>query len=118
MGPPFCARKSAVVSEQFIDVCDLTDVQPGLAHIVALPDREVALFNVDGQLYAIDNDCPHAGGPLGDGWIKDCIVTCPWHAWSFDVRTGKMTLGDYSTVDCFDVRVEGTRVSVSATPRA
>jgi nitrite reductase (NADH) small subunit len=112
MVQPFDERKSALVSDEFIPACELADVRPGYAHVVT-----VGKYEVDGQLYAIDNCCPHSGGPLGEGWIKGCIVTCPWHAWSFDVTTGKMTLGDYSTVDCFDVKVEGNQVSVSSAPR-
>lgn len=105
------------MSVEFLPVCDLADVPPGRAHAVTVGNYEVAIFNVGGSLYAIDNCCPHAGGPLAEGWVKDCVVTCPWHAWSFDVTTGKMVLGDYSSVDCFDVKVDGTVVSVSSEPR-
>ena len=48
-----------------------------------------ALFNVDGTFYALDGVCPHQGGPLGSGEVHNCIVTCPWHGWQFDVRTGQ-----------------------------
>lgn len=118
MTRPFLARKSALVSVEFLRACDLADVPPGRAHVATVGKYEVAIFNVDGKVYAIDNYCPHAGGPLSDGWIKGRIVTCPWHAWSFDVTTGKMTIGDYSTVDCFDVQLEGTQVKVASEPRA
>ena len=48
----------------------------------------IALFNVDGTFYAMDNSCPHAGGPLGEGKVNGGIVECPWHGWRFDIRTG------------------------------
>ena len=47
--------------------------------------RVIALFNVDGTFYALDGVCPHQGGPLGQGTLEGCIVTCPWHGWQFDV---------------------------------
>lgn len=51
-------------------------------------DRSVAMFNVDGEVYALDNACRHAGGPLGEGVLENGVVTCPWHWWRYDVRTG------------------------------
>lgn len=104
------------MSTEFIPVCELAEVPPGGVHVCAVKSREIAVYNIDGTLYAIDNTCPHAGGPLSDGWRKGTVVTCPWHAWSFDVTTGKMTLGAYSSVDTFAVTVEGTRICVAAEP--
>jgi nitrite reductase/ring-hydroxylating ferredoxin subunit len=78
--------------------------------------REVAVFNVNGTFYAIEGTCPHQGGPLAEGWIDGPIVTCPWHAWCFDVRTGRMTLGDFCEVDRFAVRVDGTDLLVDTDP--
>jgi nitrite reductase/ring-hydroxylating ferredoxin subunit len=60
---------------------------------------EVAVFNVGGEFYAIDNSCPHRGGPLGEGELEDCIVTCPWHEFRFDVRTGKCIDTGYELPD-------------------
>lgn len=65
------------------------DIPLGEARIVRIPDgREVALFNIDGKIFALNNECPHMGGPLGEGEIEGCCVTCPWHAWQFDIKTG------------------------------
>lgn len=51
---------------------------------------EVALFCRNGTLYALENLCPHEGGPIGEGGVdKDGVVTCPWHEWTFEVETGK-----------------------------
>src|SRR2546427_7356751 len=47
-----------------------------------------SLFNVDGTYYAINNSCAHRGGPLGEGELDGRVVTCPWHAWRWDVTTG------------------------------
>lgn len=66
------------------------DIPEGKSLIVHLADgREIALFNVAGEYYALDNTCPHMGGPLGEGEIEDGKVTCPWHAWQFNIKTGE-----------------------------
>lgn len=48
----------------------------------------IAVFNVDGELYAIDDTCTHQDASLSDGWLEDCAVECPLHAACFDLRTG------------------------------
>jgi len=60
------------------------------AHAQALRPRNggIALFNLDGQIHALDNTCPHAGGPLGEGTIEGEHITCPWHGWKFHIPTG------------------------------
>ncbi len=105
------------MSDEFVAVARTADIAPGKGAAVLVGDREIALFNVGGAFYAIDNTCPHQGGPLADGWIEGDTVTCPWHAWCFRMKDGTMTLGDYATVDAFDVRVDGDVVTVSRTPR-
>jgi nitrite reductase (NADH) small subunit len=103
---------------KFVRVAGVAEIPPGHARSVVVDDREIAVFNVDGSFYAIDGTCPHQGGPLAEGWIDGAVVTCPWHAWCFDVRTGKMTLlGDFCEVDTFDVHVNGADVEVSTEPR-
>jgi nitrite reductase/ring-hydroxylating ferredoxin subunit len=49
----------------------------------------VALFNVDGRYHALEGICPHQGGPLGKGSVDGPVVSCPWHGWRFDVRSGQ-----------------------------
>lgn len=71
-------------------LAETKDVLQGKGLIVNLPDgREVALFNIEGEIFALDNACPHMGGPLGDGEIEDSTVICPWHAWQFNIKTGE-----------------------------
>lgn len=70
-------------------LAELKDVPLGSAIIVTTSKgREIALFNVEGEIYALDNACPHMGGPLGQGCLEGYHVTCPWHGWEFDVRDG------------------------------
>jgi nitrite reductase/ring-hydroxylating ferredoxin subunit len=106
------------VSEEYIPVAQVADVAPGSALAVTVEGREIALFNVAGSFYALDNTCPHQGGPLAEGWIEGVTVTCPWHAWCFGLADGKMTLGDFGSVDAFDVRIDAQTVSIARTPKA
>jgi nitrite reductase (NADH) small subunit len=111
------AEPVRAVSDEFVTVARVADVAPGTGKAVMIGDREIALFHVDDGFYALDNTCPHQGGPLCEGWIEGKTVTCPWHAWTFFLESGKMTLGDYATVEAFDVEVEGDEVRIRRTPR-
>ncbi len=66
------------------------DIPEGGNIVVSLEDgREVAIFHIGEEYYALDNRCPHMEGPLGEGELDGCVVTCPWHGWQFDVRNGE-----------------------------
>ena len=110
-------RESPRVATQFVQVADVDDVRPGIPKVVVVDGREIALVNLDGCIHAVDNTCPHQGGPLAEGWLDGPLIACPWHAWCFDVRDGKMTLGDFASIDVFDVAVEGTKIAVAREPR-
>ena len=101
---------------EFVRAAALGTLPPGSAHAVMVGRYEVALFNIGGELFALENSCPHQGGPIADGWVEGVTVTCPWHAWCFNLRTGKMTLGEFATIPRFDVRVEGSEIFVSTEP--
>jgi nitrite reductase (NADH) small subunit len=72
----------------------------------------LAISNVDGKFYAIDNTCLHRGGPLGEGELKGKTVTCPWHGWQYDVTTGKLTTNPTVGVACFTLEVRGEDIWV------
>ncbi len=76
-------------------------------------DRIIALFNVAGTFYALDGVCPHQGGPLGQGDLAGCIVTCPWHGWQFDVRSGQHQLNQRLKQPSLPVRIEREAVLVN-----
>jgi nitrite reductase (NADH) small subunit len=67
----------------------MADVPPGALIAVQAGDRTYALANVDGVLHALDNNCPHNGGPLARGTLQGQELTCPWHAWRWDVTSGR-----------------------------
>lgn len=92
-------------------VAAVRDVPPGTGRVVWARGRAIALFNVDGAFYALDNACTHRGGPLGAGRLDGTIVTCPWHANRFDVTTGRVVVGVQS-VTAYAVEVRGDDVLV------
>ncbi|RPJ86019.1 MAG: nitrite reductase small subunit NirD [Acidobacteria bacterium] len=98
---------------QFVAVCAVDEIPEGQGRVFQAAGREIALFRVGGQFYALDNICPHRGGPLGEGIVWGTEVTCPWHAWSFDLRTGAYTFDPELAVEKFEVRVEDGQVQVA-----
>lgn len=72
----------------------------------------VCLANVNGELAALDNICPHRLGPLGQGWVEGGAVICPWHAWCFDPKTGVAAPPDKGQVEIFPLRVEEGEVLI------
>ena len=90
----------------------VSDVPAGSAREFAIGGRVVALFNVDGAFYALDGICPHAGGPLGEGALSGSTVTCPWHGWQFDVKTGRQVFNPRIEQQMFPVKIEGNAVWV------
>ena len=101
---------------EWIRVADLAATPPGSAQVVRVGRYDVALFNVAGSYYALENACPHQGGPIAEGWVEGLTVTCPWHAWCFDLRTGDMTLGQFAWIERFEVRVENGGIFVATQP--
>lgn len=73
---------------EWISIAQADSMKDGDCRELVAGDRLVALFRVDGEFHALDGICSHQGGPLGKGELNGCIVTCPWHGWQFDVRTG------------------------------
>ncbi|MHB1561042.1 MAG: Rieske (2Fe-2S) protein [Isosphaeraceae bacterium] len=98
---------------RFVKLATLDELPPGAAKEVEHEGRVYALFNVDGQISAIDGICPHQGGPLADGPVVGTTVTCPWHGWQFDIRSGKTPLGAKIKQEVFEVKVEGQDVLVA-----
>ena len=92
------------------------DVPDGEGRVFEVQGRAVAVFNVGGLFYAIDNECPHRGGPLGEGDVEGAVVRCPWHAWRWDVRTGANVNNPAVKVTCFAVAVEDGAILVDPTP--
>ncbi len=97
----------------FVKVAKASEIPLGQVHVVEVEDEEIALCNVDGQIYAIANVCTHDDGPLGAGHLLGDEIECPRHGARFDVRTGEVkVLPAIIPLPTFKVRVEGEDVLV------
>jgi nitrite reductase (NADH) small subunit len=98
---------------QLVTVAREDEVPPGAARIVRAGERELALYNVEGEFYATQNQCLHLKGPLGDGQLDGHVVTCPWHGWQYDVRTGENEFDLALQLETFTVVVEDGEVKIA-----
>ena len=71
-------------------LCDLSELVPDEAKYVEIDGFQLAVFLNAGQVYVIDNTCPHAGGNLAGGCVEDGCAVCPWHHWAFHLDTGQL----------------------------
>jgi len=96
-----------------VKVAQSSDLAPGSGTVVEADGHTIALFNVAGNFYAIDNTCTHVGGPLGEGMLSGETVECPWHGAQFNVKTGAVTGPPArNNVRSFPVKVEGNDIFV------
>jgi nitrite reductase (NADH) small subunit len=93
-------------------VARVEDLPPGSAAVVRAGERELALFNVDGTFYVTQNECLHLKGPLGRGRLAGCVLSCPWHGWQYDVRTGENEFDRALALETFEVVAENGEVKV------
>jgi nitrite reductase (NADH) small subunit len=96
----------------YVTVAQVQEIPPGTCRTVEVEGVLLTLCNVNGTFRAVDNTCPHAGGPLGEGSLNGEVLECPWHGWRFNVRTGERPENPEITVACLQVRVLGSDVQV------
>ena len=95
-------HKEFFLAKHLIDKPDnLEDGGPGVP--VSVEGRQIALYEFEGSIYAVDNRCPHRGGPMADGPVSGPTITCPLHSWSFDMRSGEAVGRPGATIACFAV---------------
>lgn len=97
---------------EFIPLARADDVPPGSGVVVEHCGKRIALFNVAGEFYAVDAACPHQGGPIHEGYLVDHTITCPWHAWTFDLRTGECFMSPDTPLTNYEVRIERGEIQV------
>jgi len=99
----------------FIDIAALDDIPRQGARVVKTPLGCVAIFRTaDDRVFALEDRCPHKGGPLSEGIVHGSHVTCPLHGWVFDMATGLAEGADEGSVRTFAARAEGGRVLLDA----
>ncbi|WP_254532959.1 Rieske (2Fe-2S) protein [Natrinema gelatinilyticum] len=111
------------MTEKRFEICPTNEFDVGDRRIVTLDGFSVGIFNVDGEYYAMKNDCPHQRAPLCEGklggttesdspgeydWVRPGqVVRCPWHGWEFDVKTGESVFNPHKVkAKTFEARVE------------
>ncbi len=98
----------------FVKVAETSDIPAGRVKVVVVGDRRIALCNVDGQFFAIDDLCTHDGGALDQGELQGDVIECPRHGARFSVRTGKvLALPAVKALDTYPLTLEGSEIRVA-----
>ena len=97
---------------EFVAVADASSLAPGEGRTVHIKGREFALYNVEGKFYAMDDQCPHKGGPLGAGMLDQGKIVCPLHGWAFDPESGQCALRADKVVKTYPTRVQDGQVEI------
>lgn len=97
----------------YICVAKTNEIPAGKGRTVEVAGKKIALFNVDGNFYAIDDSCVHRGGPLGQGPLDKNVVSCPWHSWRFDVTSGVCLTNPAARMRCYPIKIQDHDVWVS-----
>lgn len=96
----------------FVPVANVSDIGPGAWQRYRVQDRDVVVFNVEGEFHAIDDTCPHRGGPLSKGFLEGSTIYCPLHGWPFDVKTGEMPGAPDICVPRYALKIEDGKILV------
>lgn len=91
-------------------VAKVEDLKNGGAQLVTIEGHSIALFKQNGQFYALDGKCCHKGGPLVEGSLDAMKLTCPWHAWSFDLQSGSCHNMPGAKQKTYPIKIEGSLV--------
>lgn len=88
------------------------NIPGGSGQVTEVHGHSIAIFTVDGTFFARDNTCAHRGGPLGEEEREGEVVTCPWHGWEYNVRTGISLTTPSAAVKAYEGKVDGNDVKV------
>jgi nitrite reductase/ring-hydroxylating ferredoxin subunit len=99
---------------RLVKVAEVNELSPGQGKLVEVDGQEIALFNVNGALYAMGAVCPHEGGPLQEGEIDGGTVICPWHGYDYNLKTGECSVDPELRVTTYVVKTEANDVFIEA----
>jgi nitrite reductase (NADH) small subunit len=102
--------------EEFVDVASVHEIGVGRTKSLRVADRTIALYHTARGFFSSDNQCPHRGGPLGEGDVIGEEIVCPWHLWGFDIGSGVCTGNPDVTIVTHEVRIDGERILVKLAP--
>jgi nitrite reductase/ring-hydroxylating ferredoxin subunit len=104
-----------MIMADFVEVARLDEVPPGTGTRFAVADKDVAVFNVDGTIYAMEDTCLHQGSSLGAGKLDGKVVTCRAHGWRYDVTTGSTLSSPGYGVASYLAKVVDGKILVAVT---
>ena len=96
----------------YVTVAKVDEIPEGQGRAFAVGKVMVAVFQVEGRFYAIDDFCPHQGASLAEGYLDGCTVACPWHHWRFSIEDGSWLDNPKISVQKYGVRVKGQNIQV------
>jgi NAD(P)H-dependent nitrite reductase small subunit len=98
----------------FIRIGNIEDFPEGQGRMISAARKPVAVFKVNGKIYAVNNICPHMGGPIGGGEVEGTTVSCPYHHMCFDLETGRSADSFGHSLQTYPVKVEDGEVWIDA----
>jgi nitrite reductase/ring-hydroxylating ferredoxin subunit len=110
--PAQALARVARVEDGFVTVARVEEIPPGTIRGVKAGEAEIALAHCNSGFYAVQGHCLHLQGPLGEGQLDGCVLTCPWHGWQYDVRTGQNEFDLAIQLQTYDVQVDDGEVRV------
>ena len=99
------ALPNGVDSSGYTAVARIADIAPQTGRTVAVAGKAIAVFNLEGTFYAIDDACTHEDAPLGEGSVRGTKVICPYHDWVYDIQTGACITEPTRPVGCFSTKL-------------
>jgi len=97
-------------------IATVGEVEPGQGRTVKVADKQIALFNVDGEYFAVDDRCPHMGAELSGGVVRERTVLCTWHGWQFDLETGSCMNIEWAKLQRYPLSVRGDEIVLTLEP--
>lgn len=98
---------------KFIDVAGVEEIKNGQRIFIELGERSIVLFNIGGEYFAIENECSHDNGPIGEGDLEGMSIVCPRHGAKFDIATGKvLSLPAVEDIPAYAVRIKANRIQI------
>ena len=93
-------------------VASVDEIPEGRSLLVEIQSKSIGIFRFNGNFFAADDTCPHKGGSLHEGTVEDSVVSCPWHEWQFDLRTGICPINPPSKIETYPIWVEGSDIYI------
>lgn len=94
----------------FVEAYSLQDIAPGTSRPVRIGTTDIILFNVEGNIHALENSCRHAGAALNGGKLCGKVVTCPAHGWRYDVTSGALLVAPEKRIKTFPVKIADGKI--------